>query len=396
MGVRSLRTAGHLPSLVGALVHFDASFMAWMLIGALGAYIAADLQLTPAQKGLMVAVPPLGGAVFRIVLGVLADRFGIRRLGSASLALTSVPLVWAAAGGSTYPQLLGIGLLLGLAGASFAVALPLASRWYPAEHQGLALGIVGTGNSGTLVAALAAPRLAERVGWHGVFALALVPVAVAWVVFVALAREPPRAAAPPAHPLSLLRHPDARCLAGFYAVTFGGFVGLSGYLPMFFVDRFGLTKVTAGGYAAICAGTGSILRPVGGLLADRLDGTRVLGGALATVAALGALLAAGPRLGPTVVLLMAVLGTLGMGNGAVFQLVPQRFPHDVGMITGLVGAVGGLGGFVLPLGLGVLRGATGSFGPAFLGLTVAALVTAAAVGRRQRAWNHPWPLKVPA
>jgi NNP family nitrate/nitrite transporter-like MFS transporter len=396
MGVRSLRTAGHLPSLVAALVHFDVSFMAWMLIGALGAYIAADLQLTPAQKGLMVAVPPLGGAVFRVVLGVLADRFGIRRLGLASLGLTSVPLVWAAAGGSTYPQLLGIGLLLGLAGASFAVALPQASRWYPAEHQGLALGIVGTGNSGTLVAALVAPRLAERVGWHAVFALALVPVGLAWVTFAALAREPARAAPPPAHPLRLLRHPDARCLAGFYAVTFGGFVGLSGYLPIFFVDRFGLAKVTAAGYAAICAGMGSLLRPVGGLLADHLDGTRVLGAALATVAGLGALVAAGPGLGPTVVLLMATLGTLGIGNGAVFQLVPQRFPGEVGTITGLVGAVGGLGGFALPLGFGVLKGATGSFGPGFLGLVVAALVTAAAVGRRQRMWSAPWRLEVPA
>src|SRR5215211_417135 len=152
--------------------------MVWVLLGALGAFVAADLDLTPAQKGLMVAVPPLGGCGFRLILGSIVERIGIKRTGLASMGLTFVPLTWGWLGGGTYAQVLCIGLLLGVAGASFAVALPLVSRWYPPEHQGLALGIAGAGNSGTVIAALAAPRIAEHVGWHGAFAIAMAPVTV--------------------------------------------------------------------------------------------------------------------------------------------------------------------------------------------------------------------------
>ncbi|MGH9283016.1 MAG: MFS transporter, partial [Acidimicrobiales bacterium] len=166
MAAKSFFRVGHTPSLAAAFVHFDVSFMCWVLLGALGAYVASDLGLSAAQKGLMVAVPPLGGSAFRLLLGTLADRVGVRRTGLVTMGLTLVPLAWGWLAGGTYAQVLGIGLLLGVAGASFAVALPLASRWYPPEHQGLALGIAGAGNSGTLIAALAAPRLAEHVGWH--------------------------------------------------------------------------------------------------------------------------------------------------------------------------------------------------------------------------------------
>src|SRR5688572_29200559 len=202
----------------------------------------------------MVALPPLGGAAFRLLLGSLADRVGMKRTGLVSMGVTLVPLAWGGLAGGTYAQVLGIGLLLGIAGASFAVALPLVSRWYPPEHQGLALGIAGAGNSGTVVAALAAPRIAEHIGWHGTFGVAMVPVALAWTVFTLLAQEPPRTATTSSGgPLGLLRERDPRWLCLFYLVTFGGFVGLAAYLPIFFVDRFGLTKVAAGGFAALCA-----------------------------------------------------------------------------------------------------------------------------------------------
>ncbi|HLG01454.1 MAG TPA: MFS transporter, partial [Acidimicrobiia bacterium] len=140
MTIRGFRHAGHTPSLIAGLVHFDVSFMVWVLLGALGAYVAEDLGLTAAQKGLMVAVPPLGGAMFRLIIGPLADRAGPKRTGLVTMALAAVPLTWASLAGTTFPEVLGIGLLLGVAGASFAVALPLASRWYPPEYQGLALG----------------------------------------------------------------------------------------------------------------------------------------------------------------------------------------------------------------------------------------------------------------
>ena len=395
MTVKGFSGAGHTPSLLASLLHFDVSFMVWVLLGALGAYVAGDLQLTSAEKGLMVAVPPLGGCGFRLVLGSVVERIGIKRTGMASMALTTVPLLWGWFGGGSYAQVLGIGLLLGVAGASFAVALPLVSRWYPPEYQGLALGIAGAGNSGTIIAILAAPRLAQHVGWHGVFGLACIPVALTWLVFAFFAKEPPARHGPRAgSALSMLQEPDARWLSLFYLVTFGGFVGLSGYLSIFFVDRFDLSKLSAAGYAALCAGAGSLLRPLGGALADRLGGTRVLTGALMTVAALAAALASLPGLGLTVAVLMFTMGTLGVGNGAVFQVVPQRFPSAVGPMTGLVGAAGGLGGFLLPFALGSLEGSTGTFAAGFMLFALAAGLASYAVTRRQRAWRTRWALDV--
>ncbi len=395
MSVKGFSHAGHTPSLVASLLHFDVSFMVWVLLGALGAYVAADLDLNPAQKGLMVAVPPLGGCGFRLVLGSVVERLGIKRTGLASMGLTFVPLLWGWLGGGTYAQVIGIGLVLGVAGASFAVALPLVSRWYPPEFQGLALGIAGAGNSGTIIAILAAPRLAEHVGWHGVFGLACIPVAVTWLVFAFLAKEPPvREGASAGRALSLLQDPDARWLSLFYLVTFGGFVGLSGYLPIFFVDRFDMSKLSAAGYAALCAGAGSLLRPLGGALADRMGGTRVLTGVLAVVAALAVGLASLPGLGLTVAMLIFTMGTLGMGNGAVFQVVPLRFPAAVGPMTGLVGAAGGLGGFLLPFALGSLQGSTGTFAAGFLVFAAAAVAASVAVTRRQRAWQTDWALDI--
>ncbi len=357
--------------------------MVWVLLGALGAYVATDLGLSPAQKGLMVALPPLGGSAFRLLLGALADRVGMKAMGLVSMGLSLIPLAWGWLAGGTYGQVLGIGLLLGIAGASFAVALPLASRWYPPEHQGLALGIAGAGNSGTIIAALAAPRLAEHVGWHGVFGLAAIPVSLAWLAFALLAKEPPRPTTGSRTTYrALLGETEARWLCACYMVTFGGFVGLAGYLPIFLVDRFDLTKVSGAGYAALCAGAGSLLRPVGGALADRVGGTRVLGAVLGVVGLLAIGLAALPPLGVTVSLLFLTMGCLGTGNGAVFQLVGERFANRVGVMTGLVGAAGGVGGFLLPFGLGAIREATGTFSAGFVVVVVVAAAAAAAVSRR--------------
>ncbi|MEX2658567.1 MAG: MFS transporter [Acidimicrobiales bacterium] len=394
MPAKGFRTAGHPPTLAAALVHFDVSFMVWVLLGALGAYVSTDLDLTSFQKGLMVAVPPLGGAAFRLLLGSLADRVGLKRTGLVSMALTAIPLAWGWLAAGTYAQVLGIGLLLGIAGASFVVALPLVSRWYPPERQGLALGIAGAGNSGTLIAALAAPRLAEHVGWHGVFGLAIIPVVLSWLAFALLAKEPPRPTAPAGGLFGLLAERDARWLCTFYMVSFGSFVGLSAYLPIFFVDRFVLGKVTAASVAALCASAGSFLRPVGGALADRVGGTRVIVVVFSVVAGLAGSLSVLPPLAPTVVLLFAVLGALGVANGAVFQLVPQRFPARVGGVTGLVGAAGGLGGFFLPFGLGALRQVTGTFAAGFVLFAVVAGVAGLAMVRRQRVWRTAWDLQV--
>jgi NNP family nitrate/nitrite transporter-like MFS transporter len=387
MTIRDLRRTGHAPSLFAALAYFDVSFMVWVLLGALGPFVARDLHLSPAQKGLMVAVPALGGSVFRLLLGSTVDRIGLTRAGLLGLGCTMIPLAWGALAGTTYAQVLGIGVLLGIAGGSFAVALPLASRWYPAEQQGLVLGIAGAGNSGTIIAARAAPRIAEQVGWHATFAIAMAPVALVWVLFALIAEEPPKAALPSRSALGMLAEADARWLCAFYLVTFGGFVGLTGYLPIFYVDRFGLSPVSAAAYAALCASAGSLLRPVGGAIADRRGGTTVLAVALAIIAALAALLATRPGLAPTVVLLFFLVGAFGVGNGAVFQLVGRRYPADVGPVTGLVGAAGGVGGFLLVSGFGALTGATGTFATGFVLLALVAAVAAVAARTRHRSWR---------
>ncbi len=184
-------TKGHLPTLIAAFLHFDLSFMLWVLLGALGIFIAQDLNLTPAQKGLMVAIPILSGSLLRVPLGLLSDRLGGKRVGIAMLAFLFVPLLLGWMFANSLTSLVVAGLMLGTAGRSFAVALPLASRWYPPQRQGLVMGIAAAGNSGTVIANLAAPRLANLVGWHNVLLLAMIPLALVLVAFVLLAKDSP-------------------------------------------------------------------------------------------------------------------------------------------------------------------------------------------------------------
>lgn len=378
MRLNELRRSGHAPSLAAALIHFDVSFMCWVLLGALGAYIAEQLHLSPFEKGFVVAVPLLSAAFFRLVLGLLGDRLGPKRVGTVSMALVTLPLLWAWLAADTLPQVLGVGLLLGVAGASFAVALPLASRWYPPRLQGLAMGIAGAGNSGTVIAALVAPRIAEHTGWHAVMGMALVPVALAFGTFVLLAKEPPQVAQPltAAGMARLLREPDARRMAGLYAVTFGGFVGLTSFLPIMLHDQYGLSKVDAATIAACGGALGSLLRPFGGHVADRVGGTTVLSGVFG-VAGAGLLFVSGlPPVGVTAAAFVVTMGALGLGNGAVFQLVGLRFGDRIGAMTGIVGAAGGLGGFALPFALGLVKQTAGSYG---VGLALLAAIAGSAL-----------------
>lgn len=360
--------SGHPGSLIAAFLYFDISFMVWVLLGGLGVVIAQDLHLSATQKGFMVALPLLSGAIFRVVAGLLADRLGPKRVGTGCLVLVMVPLLWGWVAAESYSAILLVGLLLGVAGASFAVAFPLVSRWYPPEYQGIALGITGAANSGTLLTVLLAPRLAEFVGWHGVFGLALVPVVLTLVVMVLLAREVPDLPkpAPLRGAIWLLHEPDLWWFAFFYSLTFGGFVGLSSLLVIFFHDQYGVNQVMAGNLAALCVLGGSGFRPVGGYLSDRIGGLRLLPW-LYVLAAAGLVLVGGvPSLWVTVATLIGVTVVLGMGNGAIFQMVPQRFREDIGFASGLIGAAGGVGGFLLPSLVGWLKDATGSQGTGFL------------------------------
>src|SRR5882757_8954804 len=271
--------AGNLPTLFASFLYFDLSFMVWVLLGPLGVAIAKALNLDPAHKGLMVATPVLAGAALRVVLGLLVDRFKAKRVGIGAQIVVIAGLLAAwLIGIDSFSATLLLGCVLGLAGASFAVALPLASSWYPPEHQGTALGLAGAGNSGTVLAALLAPGLALAFGWQNVIGLAAIPLFLTLLVFTAIAKESPTTPEPKslADYGRILRIADAWWFMFFYSVTFGGFVGLASSLTIYFNDQYGLTAVNAGYCTAAVVFVGSLVRPVGGAVADRVGGVRAL------------------------------------------------------------------------------------------------------------------------
>jgi len=386
--------SGHTPTLLSSFLYFDLSFMVWVLLGPLAVQIATDLQLTPAEKGLMVATPVLAGALLRIVMGVLVDQIKPKMAGLIGqvIVLASLLVAWLH-GLQTFQHTLMLGLGLGFAGAAFAVALPLASRWYPPEHQGTALGIAGAGNSGTVFAALFAPGLAVAYGWNNVFGLALIPLSIAMFIYIIFAKDAPDA--PAAKSLSqyvqILKDKDAWWFMFFYSVTFGGFVGLASSLTIYFNDLYALGPVVAGYCTAACVFAGSLVRPLGGWLADRVGGIRtlltmyILASVLLVVMSFGQ-----PTYQLALWVIVPTMAILGMGNGAVFQLVPQRFRKEIGVMTGLVGMAGGVGGFYLASSLGIIKQATGSYQVGILIFAgLAALAVLGLVGVKTR-WRTTW------
>ncbi|MEG5263548.1 nitrate/nitrite transporter [Pseudomonas sp. JDS28PS106] len=386
--------AGHKPTLFAAFLYFDLSFMVWYLLGPLAVQIATDLQLTTQQRGLMVATPILAGAVLRFLMGLLADQLSPKTAGIIGQVIVIVALFGAwQLGIHSYGQALLLGLFLGMAGASFAVALPLASQWYPPQHQGKAMGIAGAGNSGTVLAALIAPVLAASFGWGNVFGLALIPLILTLIAFTLMARNAPERARPKsmADYLKALGDRDSWWFMFFYSVTFGGFIGLASALPGYFNDQYGLSPITAGYYTAACVFGGSLMRPLGGALADRFGGIRTLA-VMYTIAAIG-IAAVGfnlPSSWAALALFVAAMLGLGAGNGAVFQLVPQRFRKEIGVMTGLIGMAGGIGGFLLAAGLGAIKQHSGDYQLGlwlFAGLAVLAWFGLLNVKRR---WRTTW------
>jgi MFS transporter, NNP family, nitrate/nitrite transporter len=386
--------AGHTPTLFAAFLYFDMSFMVWVLLGPLGVQIAKDLGLTAAEKGLMVATPVLAGAMLRSVAGIMVDHLKPKLTGALMqvVVIAGLSLAWVL-GVHSFTQVLLVGCVLGVAGASFAVALPLASRWYPPEHQGTALGIAGAGNSGTVFAALFAPTLAAWFGWSNVFGLAVIPLAVTLAIYLAIAKDSPACPAPQRlHDyLGVLKIGDAWWFMFLYSVTFGGFVGLASSLTIYFNDQYGLTPIVAGYFTAACVFAGSLVRPIGGAVADRIGGVRSLSIMYAAAAVALAVVSVGlPQAWMALGVFVIGMLALGMGNGAVFQLVPQRFRREIGVMTGLVGMAGGFGGFYLASSLGYSKQLTGNYQAGFLlfaALAVLALVGLTGIKRR---WRTTW------
>jgi len=393
MNFSELRKTGHWPTLLAAFLYFDVSFMIWTLLGPLGVQIGESLGLSPQQKGMMVAVPILAGALLRIVLGITVDRIGAKNTGAGAQILVIGGLAYGGLVGlGSYHATLLMGIILGFAGASFAVALPQAGRWYPPSMQGFVMGIAGAGNIGTVLDALFAPRLAAAYGWRTVFLLALVPAVVVLAVYVIFSREAKVHVRPRqlSDYLAILSDQDAHWFCFYYTVSFGGFVGLASSYVLYFKGEFGVPAVHAGDFAALCTCAGALLRPVGGAIADRIGGVRSLWRFYFVGAAALLLAALGHRLYFNLAMLVTASGALGMANGAVFQLLPQRFGKEIGVMTGLVGAGGGIGGFYLASSLGYSKGLTGSYSDGLLifsGLCVLASVGLVLVKTR---WRTTW------
>ena len=418
MSFRELKEAGHWPTLLAAFLYFDIRFMVWVVLGPLAVYITQELNLPIEEKFTLVAMPILAGALLRVPLGMLADHFGPKRAGQFGQLVVMATLAYAWLFGLHSKLEVEIfGIFLGVAGASFAVALPQASRWYPPKLQGLVLGIAGAGNMGVVLDSLTVPWLAENFGWQAVFGFLLIPVVIVFLLYSWMAKDAPVKAAPVtlANYSSVLKDTDTWWFMFFYSITFGGFVGLGGALPLYFTNWYHVSGITAGLMVAIVVFAGSMFRPVGGMIADRIGGIRSLQ-ILFAVVSLAYLtvsfLPEGPAPAANMVSTAKVAGwgllempgqawlavavffvgalALGMGNGSVFQLVPQRFRNEMGVVTGLIGAGGGLGGFVLAKSLGWSKAFTGDFALGFWCFSALALVGLLGMTGVKKRWRTTW------
>ena len=363
-----------------ATVAFVACFYAWALLGPLGPDLQESIGLSDFETSAMVAVPVLLGSIMRIPLGWLTDRLGGRRVFTALMIYTPLPLIGLALFHDSLGAVLVFGLLLGFAGASFAVGVPFVNGWYPPQRQGFALGIYGAGMGGTVIAGLTAPRIADEWGLSAPFWVAAAAVAIVCVVFWLLARDAPRPGGRGPAPgmfaaLSVFRGSGrAWALTLFYFLAFGGFVAMFLYLPKLLTGVHDLTKADAGARAAGFALLAVIARPTGGWLSDRIGAARVLLISFVGVAVCAALLApAYTSMFPLTVCCLTMAVALGLGMGAVFKLVPEWFPDRVGSVTGVVGAAGGLGGFFPPLVMGIVKSATGGYAIGFVLLALVAV-----------------------
>lgn len=409
---------GHWPTLLAAFLYFDVSFMVWVVLGPLSLYLTQDLGLTLEEKFGIVAIPILAGALLRVPLGMLADQIGPKRAGQLGQMIVILGLAYAWLFGlHSKLEVEILGVVLGFAGASFAVAIPQASRWYPPHYQGIVLGIAGAGNIGVVFDSLLVPWLAETYGWQSVFGLLLIPVIIVFLIYTWLAKDAPDQRAPVnlKNYLTVLGDSDVWWFMFFYSISFGGFVGLGNALPLYFTTWYHASGIAAGMMVAIIVAAGSLFRPVGGWMADRMGGIRALQ-ILFSIVALCYLsigfMPEGPVPAASVVAAAKVGGwglfelpsvawgavtlffvgaiALGMGNGSVFQLVPLRFRREMGVVTGLVGAAGGLGGYFLAKSLGWSISLTGNFALGFwvfAGLAVFGLFGLVLVKTR---WRTTW------
>jgi len=416
-GFKALKEEGHFPTLFMAFLYFDMSFMVWTMLGPLSTEITEALAangeiITAGEKATLLSLPILSGAILRIVLGFGVDKLGpkLTALIAQAIVIASLLLAYMQGESITYNQLLVVALGLGFAGASFAVALPQAGQWYPPKLQGVVLGIAGAGNIGVVIDFLFAPKIAEKWGWEAVFGVGAAMAIVVFIAYLFLAKNAPETVYKTrpkkvSDYFKLLRDKDTWWFNLFYAISFGGFVGFAGYMKVYLMNTyqadmaaFGLdmldepnVKVIAGYFGALTIFAGAVLRPVGGNIADRIGGVKALYFFYGSVAVLAAILALIELpFFVAIAVLFFIMASLGMANGAVFQLVPQRFGKDIGIMTGIVGCAGGLGGTALIKTLGWSKGAFDGYMAGFLIFAGVVLVAIAGLSFVKTRWRTTW------
>jgi NNP family nitrate/nitrite transporter-like MFS transporter len=364
-----------------ALAAFTVCFFAWSLFGPLGPTLQTHLHLSDFQLAFLVAIPVVLGSILRIPIGIVTDRFGGRLVFTGLMAYSVIPLVLLALFHDSFAIMVILGFLLGVTGASFAVGVPFVNRWYSKERQGFALGVYGIGIGGTVIAALTAPKMAKHWGLAAPFWVAAGLLTAMTLIFWIMARDAPGLAPASGRvsftaPLGVFkRSTRAWALTLFYFLTFGGFVAMFLYLPKLLTGVYHFSKTDSGYRAAGFAFLAVVARPVGGWLSDRIGAQRVLRICfVATIVLAAALGVTYKHIVPLTICCLTVAVALGLGMGAVFKLVPLWFPNDVGAVTGVVGAAGGLGGFFPPLVMALVKALTGSYTLGFLLLAAVAVV----------------------
>ena len=390
--IKTFFKSGHPPTLLAAFLYFDFSFAIWVLNGAMAPFITDQYQLSKEQAAWMISLPTLAGALMRFPLGVLSQYIGRKNAALVEMACIMVAMGFGYYYVKSYNDVLAMGVLLGIAGASFGVALALGAGWFPPESKGLAMGIAGAGNSGTAIATFFAPMLAKTYGWQTVYGFAGLMMLLPFTVMLFFAKEPPDREGEHSFldHVKCLFQPDGWMFNAVYIITFGGFLGLATYLPTFFHDQFNIDPDEAKYYTTFAVLMGSGVRVLGGYLADKLGG--IVAVSVVLMGIVGAFLAtsAAPSLGITVALLICCFAVLGLGNGALFQLVPLRWPATAAVAGSMIGEIGALGGAILPNVLAYSKTHTGSYAGGFMTFAGLAAVILVVLRIVQRYWVGKW------
>ena len=390
-GFKAVMKSGHPPTLIASFLYFDFCFAIWVLNGAMAPFLTEAFHLKPTETAFMISLPILAGALMRFPLGVISQYIGRKNAALIEMSVIMVAMAFGFFFVDAYDKALAMGVLLGIAGASFGVALSLGSGWFPPEHKGLAMGIAGAGNSGTALATLFAPVIATHYGFHAAYAVAGFAMLLPFTVMLVFAKEPPdNEHQSVLEHLKCLWQADGWMFNFVYIITFGGFIGLAVFLPTFFYSSFGMTKIQAGIYATLATFMGSATRVLGGFVADRIGGIVTLSVVMIGAIAMFLSLTTTPSLTITVILFMACFACLGAGNGALFQLVPLRWPLSTAVVGSMIGEIGALGGSILPNVMGYSKQYTGNYAAGFVVYACIAATVLGVLMFVSRFWVGRW------